>query len=326
MRKQERKKQVLKYDILTVGFPMVEIMRKERNVPFDVPADFTGPYPSADTCIMLDVAARLGRSCCMLGVTGNDTFADVVTKRLSGDGVDISHMTRLAGRGTIVVFVRYEADGTREYLECQNNSAATAFSAKDIDPAIVAQARWVHFSGEVLCICSDPQRRAAMLKVLNSVSPAAKVSLDPNFVESDIADLRELVQPFIDRADLLLPSEGEAKQMMGTQTDEQACRALAAKGKIVALKRGSRGCDIYEGANIHHADAFVIQEVDPTGCGDSFCAGFLTGLLEGLPMQKVGELANAVGAIQATALGPMEGAKYRSEVQAFIETAARSAN
>ena len=91
----------MKYDILTVGFPMVEIMRKERNVPFDVPADFTGPYPSADTCIMLDVAARLGRSCCMLGVTGDDTFADVVTNRLSRDGVDISHMTRLAGKGTI---------------------------------------------------------------------------------------------------------------------------------------------------------------------------------------------------------------------------------
>ena len=111
---------------------MVEIMRKERNVPFDVPADFTGPYPSADTCIMLDVAARLGRSCCMLGVTGDDTFADVVTNRLSRDGVDISHMTRLAGKGTIIVFVRYEADGTREYLECQNNAAATEFCAENI--------------------------------------------------------------------------------------------------------------------------------------------------------------------------------------------------
>lgn len=316
----------MKYDILTVGFPMVEIMRKERNVPFDVPADFTGPYPSADTCIMLDVAARLGRSCCMLGVTGDDTFADVVTNRLSRDGVDISHMTRLAGKGTIIVFVRYEADGTREYLECQNNAAATEFCAENIDAAVVSQARWVHFSGEVLCICADPQRREAMLKVLRSVSPDAKVSLDPNFVESDIADLQALVQPFIDRADLILPSEGEARQMMGTQTDEQACEMLAAKGKIVALKRGSRGCDIYEGTKVHHADAFMIQEVDPTGCGDSFCAGFLTGLLEGLPMQKVGELANAVGALQATALGPMEGAKYRSEVQAFIETAARSAN
>ena len=46
-----------------------------------------------------------------------------------------------------------------------------------------------------------------MLKVLRSVSPDAKVSLDPNFVESDIADLQALVQPFIDRADLILPSE-----------------------------------------------------------------------------------------------------------------------
>ena len=282
---------------------MVEIMRKERNVPFDVPADFTGPYPSADTCIMLDVAARLGRSCCMLGVTGDDTFADVVTNRLSRDGVDISHMTRLAGKGTIIVFVRYEADGTREYLECQNNAAATAFCAENIDSAVVSQARWVHFSGEVLCICADPQRREAMLKVLRSVSPDAKVSLDPNFVESDIADLQALVQPFIDRADLILPSEGEARQMMGTQTDEQACEMLAAKGKIVALKRGSRGCDIYEGTKVHHADAFMIQEVDPTGCEDSFCAGFLTGLLEGLSMQKVGELANAADALQATALG-----------------------
>ena len=51
--------------------------------------------------------------------------------------------------------------------------------------------------------------------------------------------------------------------MMGTQTDEQACEMLAAKGKIVALKRGSRGCDIYEGTKVHHADAFMIQEVDP---------------------------------------------------------------
>ena len=59
------------YDILTVGFPMVEIMRKERGVPFEEPGDFTGPYPSGDTCILLDVAARLGKKCCFLGVTGD---------------------------------------------------------------------------------------------------------------------------------------------------------------------------------------------------------------------------------------------------------------
>lgn len=32
----------MKYDLLTAGFPIVEIMRKERGVTFEEPADFTG--------------------------------------------------------------------------------------------------------------------------------------------------------------------------------------------------------------------------------------------------------------------------------------------
>ena len=44
--------EAMKYDLLTVGFPIVEIMRKERGVSFEEPADFTGPYPSGDTCIV----------------------------------------------------------------------------------------------------------------------------------------------------------------------------------------------------------------------------------------------------------------------------------
>ncbi|MDD3139725.1 MAG: PfkB family carbohydrate kinase, partial [Lachnospiraceae bacterium] len=67
-----------------------------------------------------------------------------------------------------------------------------------------------------------------------------------------------------------------------------------------------------------HINPFKVEEVDPTGCGDSFCAGFITGLLEEWPLDKVGRFANATGALQATVFGPMEGAKYYSEVIDFI--------
>ena len=56
-----------KYDILTLGFPMVEIMRKERGIRFDEVGDFSGPYPSGDTCIVLDVAARMGEEMLFFG-------------------------------------------------------------------------------------------------------------------------------------------------------------------------------------------------------------------------------------------------------------------
>ncbi|MCI5479784.1 MAG: sugar kinase [Lachnospiraceae bacterium] len=306
------------YDLLTVGFPMVEIMRKERGVTFGEVGDFVGPYPSADTCILLDVAARLGARCCFLGVTAEDTYGDVVMNRLKADGVDVSYVRTIPQKDTTIVFVRYEEDGTREYLPSFADTVSIEFCPDDIDPEVVKKARCVHFSGEVIMICADDKRRRALLKLLESIDEDTLVSLDPNFTEWN-TDVKKMLAPFVDRANILFPSEGEASRMMEMDTDEEACTLLAEQGKIVAYKRGKNGCEIYSGKEKLHADAFVIKEVDPTGCGDSFCAGFLTGILEGLPLERAGKLANAAGALQATRLGPMEGAMYRKDVEDFIK-------
>ncbi len=308
----------MKYDILTAGFPLVEIMRKERGVAFTEPADFVGPYPSGDTCIVLDVAARLGKKCCFLGPVGDDPFGETVINRLKNDGIDVSHVRVAKNYCTAAVFVRYEKDGTREYMDFINNSACSTFSPDDIIPELVADAKWIHLSGEVISNCAEGVKRQAIEKLFRSIPDQAKVCLDPNFT-LDISGMRDLFLPIIERADLILPSEGEAKALMATATDEEACRLLAQKGKIVALKKGARGCDIYHGRECIHVDPFHVEEVDPTGCGDSFCAGFLNGLLEGWPLDQVGRFANATGALQATAFGPMEGAKYYEEVAEFIK-------
>lgn len=308
----------MKYDILTVGFPLVEIMRKERDVPFDVAADFTGPYPSGDTCIVLDVAARLGRKCCFFGPVGDDAFGKVIMDRLKADGIDTDYIRTVKGYSTAAVFVRYSSTGEREYMDFINNSACSALNPDDIIPEVVADSKWIHFSGEIISNCVDVVRRAAILKLLHCISDKSKVSLDPNFT-LHLDNMEEIMRPFIDRADLILPSESEAKVLMNTETDEESCKLLAGRGKIVALKRGKNGCDIYYNNSIVHVDPFQVEEVDPTGCGDSFCAGFLTGLLKGWPLDEVGRLANATGALQATALGPMEGAKYYDEVMNFID-------
>lgn len=306
-----------KYDILTAGFPLVEIMRTKRGVSFEVPGEFVGPFPSGDTCIVLDVAAKLGKKCCFLGTVGNDKFGEIVLNRLERDGVDVQYVRRVAGYNTAAVFVRYEENGDREYLDFINNSACMTLKPEDIPEEAVAGSRIVHFSGEVISNCQSGILRKVIMKVLHSVSDDAIVSLDPNFTTA-IEDMETLIGPFVRRADLILPSEEEARILMGVATDEEACRALAEQGKTVALKRGAEGCIIYRGNETIHVPAFSVEETDPTGCGDSFCAGFLYGILEGLSLEQTGRLANAAGALQATELGPMEGAKYYEEVMEFI--------
>ena len=127
----------------------------------------------------------------------------------------------------------------------------------------------MHLSGEVITNCLDPIRRQGILKFLNNISASSQVSLDPNFT-FDLPDLEEVLRPFVERANLILPSEGEARRMMNTNTDEEACALLANSGKIVALKKGKSGCEIYTADGRLTIPSFDVEEVDPTGCGDAF--------------------------------------------------------
>jgi sugar/nucleoside kinase (ribokinase family) len=65
--------------------------------------------------------------------------------------------------------------------------------------------------------------------------------------------------------------------------------------------------------------AYQVVEVDPTGAGDCFDAGFLCGLLEGRPLEECGKIAAAAGALNASAFGPMEGKISKETVWELIQ-------
>ena len=93
---------------------------------------------------------------------------------------------------------------------------------------------------------------------------------------------------------------------------------LAREGKLVVLKQGPQGCRIFHHDGDIQVPGFAVQEVDPTGAGDSFCAGFTAALLEGMDLAEAGRFANAVGALAVTKKGPMEGAPTREQVAALL--------
>ena len=70
-----------------------------------------------------------------------------------------------------------------------------------------------------------------------------------------------------------LPSLGEAAMLTGQADDETGCRQWAAQGKIVVLKRGAAGCRIYASGQEIDVPGFKVEDVDPTGAGDSFAGG-----------------------------------------------------
>jgi sugar/nucleoside kinase (ribokinase family) len=149
-----------------------------------------------------------------------------------------------------------------------------------------------------------------------------RVSFDPNLRPELLGGeeaLRRICAPVLEASHVVLPSGAEAELLTGVSGPEDACRALLDRGpQVIALKRGSMGCTILTSDQRIDSPAFPVEAVDPTGAGDCFDAGFVAGLLEDLPLDEVGRLANACGALGATRKGPMEGAFAREAVEQFM--------
>ena len=66
--------------------------------------------------------------------------------------------------------------------------------------------------------------------------------------------------------------------------------------------------------------------MDTTGAGDVFHGGFIYGLLAGWEIARMLDFANAMAALNCTALGARGGIKTRAEAEKLMATGARHVN
>lgn len=307
-------------EIIAIGEALCEVMRSRVDDPLDRPSEFVGPFPSGAPAIFADQAARLGHRVGFIGAVGDDDFGTCLLSRLHADGLDTAHCPRVPDRATGVAFVTYFSSGDRRFL--YHIAHAAAGQMPDLDRGYFEGVKFLHICGSSLSV-SEEMRRKCYQAVEHTRAAGGRVSFDPNLRPELLGGeeaLRRVCAPVLSAAHVVLPSGDEAELLSGKTGAEAACRALLDLGpEIIALKRGAEGCTIYTAEEKVDAPAFEVEAVDPTGAGDCFDAGFVVGVLEGLPLDQVGRLANACGALGATRKGPMEGAFARGDVERFME-------
>jgi sugar/nucleoside kinase (ribokinase family) len=309
-------------EVVSIGNMLVEVMRAGLDEPLNEAGTFVGPFPSGDTPIYIDTVARLGHSAGFIGAVGDDGFGQCLLDRFARDGVDASHVRVLGDRTTGVAFVAYFGDGSRKFIFHWRHAAAGQLAPDYVQPGYFASTQWLHLTGCNLAVCESA--RLACLKAMDCLPDGARVSFDPNIRPEvlSVEQIRELCEPVVQRADVILPSLGEAAMFTGAGGDEEGCRQWAARGKLVVLKQGAVGCTIYSDDTVVSVPGYAVNEVDPTGAGDSFCAGVTVGLLERMALDDLGRFANAVGALAVTKKGPMEGAPTREQVHRLMSSRA----
>jgi sugar/nucleoside kinase (ribokinase family) len=307
------------FDLLTVGEALVEVMRTGIDQPLNRAGPFIGPYPSGAPFIFAVQAARLGLNCAAVGSVGADAFGDCLLAQLAEDGVNRDGVQRVAGKTTGVAFVAYNADGSRNFV--YSLGAGADLSPQMLDPGQFEGLRCLHLMGSTLSI--SPQALATGRAALKLAQQAgAKFSFDPNLrpelISPELA--REAFAPFIAAADLFMPTAQELLYLTDTASPEAAVAALRQQNprRLIVVTQGAEGCTVYDENGSQAVAGFSVEEIDPTGAGDCFDAGFLAGWLAGTNPIKAAELANACGALAVTKQGPMAGAEEFRNVQTFM--------
>lgn len=131
----------------------------------------------------------------------------------------------------------------------------------------------------------------------------------------------EKYHDYLELADYYTPNRKEAMKITGTDTPEDAAKALKQYFDKVVVKVDADGCigiDGDENFFVPSIEEFI--NVDSTGAGDAFLAGFMYGLFYDYSLKDCIKFGNVTGGKAVTEVGALSGYVTEQELLAYKKT------
>jgi sugar/nucleoside kinase (ribokinase family) len=259
--------------------------------------------------------AKIGLNTAVLGKIGNDGFGKFIYNSLKEEKVNVDGLVLDSNSSTSASVVLVDSGGERSFLHCLGANAE--FTDKDVDFGIIEKSKIVFIAGTMLMPSFDGEPCARVLKKAKEMGKYT--ALDTAWDSK--GRWMKVLEPCMKYIDLFMPSYEEAVQLSSKEDAEDIADVFLSMGvKTAVIKLGKDGCYIKDsGGEKYKIPTYTdIKPVDTTGAGDSFAAGFLTGITEGWSLYECGKFANAVGTHCIMSVGASTGIKSMEEIKAFM--------
>lgn len=299
-------------DLLTFGESMVSFRSPG---PLALGGALTTHLAGAESNVAIGMA-RLGHRSEWAGRVARDEFGELVLRALRAEGVVLDHVTRDAERATGLMFLEQRTADVMRVDYRRAGSAGSALSWADVEPAVAAGPRVLHLTGITPALstsAADAVVRAARV----AAAAGSIVSLDVNhrarLWSRDQA--RATLAGLLAHVRLVIASEDELDLVAAGGDEASAVADLLRRGiEEVVVKRGAAGASVWTLDGRIDALAVPVGVVDVVGAGDAFSAGYLSALLDGLPLADRLGRGCVLGAFSVSARGDWEGLPRRDEL------------
>ncbi len=259
--------------------------------------------------------ATIGLKTRYLGVIGTDQNGDIALNDMKIRGVDVSYIKRTKEDLTgvsIILMTGYGKD--RSILAYKG--ASNLVDPDYIQEEMIKDAKVFAWTS----LTSDKGCEAIQKSIDIAKKYGVQVCACPSI--SIIKKQKKLAINFVKQSNIASLNKEEIREITDEKTTIKGIQKLLSWGiKKIAVSLGSKGSRLIDGTHVWESGIYEVPVSDTTGAGDAFASGFIYGILNDFPLDKIARYASAMSACEIKGLGVRIGLPESiEELEEFINT------
>jgi len=250
----------------------------------------------------------------LVGCVGRDAAGETLVRALQTAGLNCDRLVQTPCYPTSETIILLVEGEDRRYIH--TFGANQAFSVYHIDGDWLAQLDLFYLGGLFAMPGIQLDELLTLLHFCreHEVVTVVDVVLPKGFVYAPE------VQSLLPYIDWFLPNDTEAAVLTGRSDPWEAMQVLrswGANGVVITL--GELGSLGVRGDECWRCGSYPWQTVDPSGAGDAFASGLITGIVNGWDFPESLMYASALGASATRAIGTTDGVLPAAEARRLIQ-------
>lgn len=298
-------------DIIGVGDTNVDIMIRVPHIPSHdekVRGKLFGYFPGGITANFCSAAASFGAKVGAVCKIGQDDYGELAMNDLIMRGVDTSHMVVKPDVETYFCMILLDETGEKALTIVETSGFVPKF--EEVDISYLKQAKRVHMT------TLDMELTAGVAEALKGCG--TKLSLDIEATAGSCSP--EVWDRVLRSVDIAFPNEAGLAALTGCADIKEGATQLLNRGVgTVVVTCGAKGVQVFERDGSFSYPAFCVPVRDTTGAGDCFNAVFLTGVVNGWPLECCAQYASAAAAIAIGNVGARTNLPTKTQVDELLK-------
>jgi len=250
-------------------------------------------------------------------VIGNDALGGAFLQMIKDKGLSTDGIIKDQKYSTTTTVVTVGANGEHGCMTLRDGAAANMRYSKDIFQIDFTGAKLLSVAS---LFWSKGQQEEDLINLFKTAKKAGVMTAADMVLDQSYMTLKD-IEGALKYIDYLVPSFHEASHFTGKNTPEEIAEEFHRRGvNTVVLKMGAEGVFASSEGKTYRVATIADKVVDTLGAGDNFVAGFLTGIVDGLDLEKALYFGSAASAITISQYGANGAINSKEQVWDYLKS------